>query len=82
MFKKMRDQGKFSKKFKGKHSYFLYLEPIKEKNKKNKLKVYVNDNEYKSPPPTPRYRFPKDDSDFMNKYFNKQYIPNKYSVNN
>jgi len=71
---KLRDQGKFSKKFEGKHSYFLYLEPIKEK-----LKVYVTDD-CESPPPAPRGRFP-DNSKFMDKYFNKGNMPNKYSVN-
>ena len=30
-FMKLRDQGKFSKKFEGKHSYFLYLDPEIEK---------------------------------------------------
>ena len=29
-FIKMRDQGQFSKKFEGRHSYFLYLEPETE----------------------------------------------------
>ena len=52
-FIKMRDSGKFSKKFEGRHSYFLYLEPV---NDKKDLQIYVGDDEYKSPPPAPRYR--------------------------
>ena len=49
-FIKMRDSGKFSKKFEGRHSYFLYLE--QEETNKNKkelileyLKKLVNDME-------------------------------------
>ena len=42
-FIKMRDQGKFSKKFEGKHSYFLYLEPEVEKKK---LEVYIRNDDY------------------------------------
>ena len=43
MFRKMRDEGKFSKKFEGRHSYFLYLEPIDDN--KN-LEVYIKDDNY------------------------------------
>jgi len=71
---KLRDQGKFSKKFEGKHSYFLYLEPEK---KKDKLKIYVAE-ECESPPPAPRYRT---NSKFKDKYFNNKNIPNRYSIN-
>ena len=73
-FMKLRDQGKFSKKFEGKHSYFLYLEPEK---KKDKLKIYVAE-ECESPPPAPRYRT---NSKFKVKYFNNKNIPNRYSIN-
>ena len=73
-FMKLRDQGKFSKKFEGKHSYFLYLEPEK---KKDKLKIYVAE-ECESPPPAPRYRT---NSKFKDKYFNNKNIPNRYSIN-
>ena len=49
---------------------------------KEKLEIYINDDEgYKSPPPAPRYRYPNNSSDFVDKYFNKKNIPNKYSVN-
>lgn len=41
-FKKLRDQGAFSKKFEGKHSYFLYLEEDKKK-KENKEKKEKKD---------------------------------------
>ena len=74
MFRKMRDEGKFSKKFEGRHSYFLYLEPIDDN--KN-LEVYIKDDNYMSPPPAPRYR--KDT--FYDKYFNANNLPNKYHVN-
>jgi hypothetical protein len=69
----MRDSGKFSKKFEGRHSYFLYLEPI---NDKKDLQIYVGDDEYKSPPPAPRYRR----NSFIDKHFNKNNIPNKYHI--
>jgi len=68
-FIKMRDQGKFSKKFEGKHSYFIYLDLIDEK---------INDD-YPSPPPAPRYR--KHENKFIKKHFNKNNIPNKYHIN-
>ena len=42
-FIKMRDQGKFSTKFLGKHSYFVYLERPKCKNKN--LEIYIKDEE-------------------------------------
>tara|TARA_B110000467_G_C17787329_1_gene198304 strand:+ start:73 stop:333 length:261 start_codon:yes stop_codon:yes gene_type:complete len=75
-FIKMRDQGKFSTKFLGKHSYFLYLELDKSKNKN--LEVYIKDEEdYKSPPPAPRYR----KNSTINKYLGIDNIPNKYHVN-
>ena len=61
-FIKMRDQGKFSKKFKGKHYYFLYLDPEVEKKT---LEVYINNDDYKSPPPAPRNR----NNSFSDKYF-------------
>ena len=65
-FIKMRDQGKFSTKFLAKHSYFLYLE------------IYIKDEEdYKSPPPAPRYR----KNSTINKYLGIENIPNKYHVN-
>ena len=70
---KMRDSGKFSKKFEGRHSYFLYLEPV---NDKKDLQIYVGDDEYKSPPPAPRYRR----NSFIEKHFNKNNIPNKYHI--
>ena len=72
-FIKMRDSGKFSKKFEGRHSYFLYLEPIEEKKD---LQIYVGDDEYKSPPPAPRYRR----NSFIEKHFNKNNIPNRYNI--
>ena len=72
-FIKMRDSGKFSKKFEGRHSYFLYLEPI---NDKKDLQIYVGDDEYKSPPLAPRYRR----NSFIDKHFNKNNIPNKYHI--
>jgi hypothetical protein len=65
----MRDQGKFSKKFEGRHSYFIYLDLIDDN---------INDD-YPSPPPAPRYR--KDDNIFLKKYFNKSNVPNKYHIN-
>ena len=68
-FIKMRDQGKFSKKFEGKHSYFIYLDLINDN---------IND-EYPSPPPAPRYR--KGENIFLKKHFNKKNIPNKYHIN-
>jgi len=68
-FIKMRDQGKFSKKFEGKHSYFIYLDLINDN---------VNDD-YPSPPPAPRYR--KSENIFLNRYFNKNNMPNKYNIN-
>ena len=74
MFRKMRDEGKFSKKFEGRHSYFLYLEPIDDN--KN-LEVFIKDDNYMSPPPAPRYR----KETFCNKYFNTNNLPNKYHVN-
>ena len=70
-FIKMRDSGKFSK-FEGRHSYFLYLEPVEEKD----LQIYVGDDEYKSPPPAPRYRR----NSFIEKHFNKNNIPNRYNI--
>jgi hypothetical protein len=76
-FKQMRDQGKFSKKFEGRHSYFLYLD--KEKIKKNTICF----EEYPSPiidRPTPKYVLPKE-STFVDKYFNNKNIPNKYNIN-
>ena len=71
-FIKMRDQGKFSKKFEGRHSYFLYLEPEVEKKT---LEVYIRNDDYQSPPPAPRYRNNK-----FNKYLGVNNIPNKYHV--
>lgn len=51
-FIKMRDSGKFSRKFEGKHSYFIYIE--KEEPKSN-LKININEYEYEYiPPPAPR----------------------------
>ena len=80
-FKQMRDQGKFSKKFEGRHSYFLYLDKKKKKN--TVLSVYFEE-EYPSPiidQPAPRYRYgiPKE-SKFVDKYFNSKNIPNKYNT--
>jgi len=49
-FIKMRDSGKFSRKFEGRHSYFIYIE--KEKPKSN-LKINIDEYEY-VPPPAPR----------------------------
>ena len=62
----MRDSGKFSKKFKGKHSYFLDL---------TELDNIKDDENYVSPPQAPRYR-----KSFSDTYFNKNNIPNKYNV--
>jgi len=77
-FKQMRDQGKFSKKFEGKHSYFLYLD---KKKKKNTVLSVCFEEEYPSPPPAPRYRceIPKEYK-FVDKYFNSKNIPNKYNT--
>jgi hypothetical protein len=72
MFEKMRDNGQFSTKFQGKHSYFLYLE-VEEKKE---LEVYVRD-EYQSPPPAPRYR----NNSVIHKYLGSDNVPNKYHVN-
>ena len=77
-FMKLRDQGKFSKKFTGKHNYFLYLEPIKDNKKK--LEIYIEED-HESPPPAPRYRYPNNNSKFMNRYFNKDNIPNRNGIN-
>ena len=74
---KLRDQGKFSKKFEGKHSYFLYLEPVKEKKK---LEVHIEDD-LDDTPPAPRYRYPNNNSKFMNRYFNIDNIPNRNGIN-
>ena len=74
LFKNMRDEGKFSKKFEGRHSYFLYL----EQDEKTKLKIYVRDDNYPSPPPAPRYR----KNSLADKYFNTGNMPNKYHVQN
>ena len=71
-FIKMRDSGKFSKKFEGKHSYFLYLDPDIEKKT---LEVYIRNDDYHSPPPAPRYR-----NNNLNKYLGVNNIPNKYHV--
>jgi|TARA_Y100000389_G_C17188152_1_gene377454 hypothetical protein len=73
-FIKMRDSGKFSKKFEGRHSYFLYLDPEIEKKT---LEVYKKNEDYLSPPPAPRYRT----DSFSDKYFNKNNLPNKYHIN-
>ena len=51
-FIKMRDQGKFSKKFEGKHSYFIYLsedpvpkpKKVKENNGKFINKYFHSNN--------------------------------------
>ena len=75
-FIKMRDEGKFSKKFEGRHSYFLYLEQ-EETNKNKNLEIYVINEEYQSPPPAPRYK----KNSFTDKYFNKNNLPNKYHIN-
>lgn len=76
-FIKMRDSGKFSKKFEGRHSYFLYLEQEENNNNnKNKnLEIYVSNEDYQSPPPAPRYRSIK-----FNKYLGVNNIPNRYHV--
>ena len=75
-FIKMRDSGKFSKKFEGRHSYFLYLEQEETNNKNKNLEIYVRNEDYQSPPPAPRYR----SNSFIEKHFNKNNIPNKYHV--
>ena len=64
----------FSKKFEGRHSYFLYLEQ-EETNKNKNLEIYVKNEDYQSPPPAPRYR-----SNKFNKYLSVNNIPNKYHV--
>lgn len=74
-FIKMRDSGKFSKKFEGRHSYFLYLEQEGNNNKNKNLEIYVKNEDYQSPPPAPRYR-----SNKFNKYLGVNNIPNKYHV--
>ena len=76
-FIKMRDSAKFSKKFEGRHSYFLYLEPEVEKKT---IEIYVRDDSYMSPPPAPRYRT-KTHENFVDKYFSKNNMPNKYHIN-
>ena len=65
-FINMRDSGKFTKKFKGKHSYFLDL---------TELDNIKDDENYVSPHQAPRYR-----KSFSDTYFNKNNIPNKYNV--
>ena len=65
-FIKMRDSGKLSKKFEGKHSYFLDL---------SELDNIKDDENYVSPPPAPRYK-----RNITDKYFNKKNVPNKYHV--
>ena len=75
LWKKARDEGQFSKKFEGRHSYFLYLEPVDEKKG---LEIYIKDDNYPSPPPAPRYR----KNSFAYKYFNSGNMPNKYHVQN
>ena len=66
-FINMRDSGKLSKKFEGKHSYFLDL---------SELDNIKDDENYVSPPPAPRYK-----RHITDKYFNKKNIPNKYNIN-
>ena len=46
-FIKMRDSGKFSRKFEGRHSYFIYIE--KEPSISN-LKIIVDEYDYIQPP--------------------------------
>ena len=81
-FIQMRDSGKFSTTFKGVHTVFVYVgSKYKNKNvEKNveKLTVQVNTGKYNESPPAPRYR-PKI-TIFMDKYFNKMYMPNKYNI--
>ena len=50
VFRMMRDDGKFSKKSEGRHSYFLYLDLDDDDNRE-----YEKDNHSLSPPPAPRY---------------------------
>ena len=76
LFKKMRDEGKFSKKFEGKHRYFLYLEQDETKDMKKDLEIYIKDDSYLSPPPAPRYR----KNSFADKHFNTDNMPNKYHI--
>ena len=80
-FINMRDSGKFSTTFKGVHTVFEYV-GSKQKNttEKNfaKLTVKVNNGEYNESPPAPRYNLKI--TNFMDKYFNKVYIPNKYNI--
>ena len=75
-FIKMRDSGKFSKKFEGRHSYFLYLEQ-EDTNKNKDLEIYIENEGYQSPPPAPRYR----NNSMIHKYLGSDNIPNKYHVN-
>ena len=46
-FIKMRDSGKFSKKFQGKHSYFIYID--EEIKPKNKLRIHIDEYNYEVP---------------------------------
>ena len=81
-FIQMRDSGKFSTTFKGVHTIFEYV-GSKQKNRKSvksvvKLTVQVNTGEYNESLPAPRYNLKI--TNFMDKYFNKVYMPNKYNI--
>ena len=76
-FIQMRDSGKFSTTFKGVHTVFEYV-GSKQKNKSDKLTVQVNTGKYNESLPAPRYNLKI--TNFMDKYFNKVYMPNKYNI--
>ena len=76
-FIQMRDSGKFSTTFKGVHTVFEYV-GSKQKNKSDKLTVQVNTGKYNESLPAPRYNLKI--TNFMDKYFNKVYKPNKYNI--
>ena len=76
-FIQMRDSGKFTTTFKGVHTVFEYV-GSKQKNKSDKLTVQVNTGKYNESLPAPRYNLKI--TNFMDKYFNKVYMPNKYNI--
>ena len=75
-----RDNGKFSTKFQGEHTVFVQ---VRHKNIHN-IKKVNNNNKYNSFLSALRKKqfidFPWSNTKFINKYFNKSYIPNKYNL--